>query len=95
MQLPIILIVSAAVAFAASVIEDQVKKERTTGYRLSYVFAALIGSLIGAYFGLGDATTVMSAWWLSPRLLIIAGSLGVTGLTMVARLAPRKKRRRR
>ena len=94
MQFFLIIIVSAAMAFAASVIEDRVKRQHTTGYRLSYVFAALTGALLGAYLSLGDSSTLMSNQWLNPRILTIVGALGATSLTMLFRLWPRKRRRR-
>ena len=86
-----IIMITAAVSFAATVVENQIKKQPTKGYNLSYIITAVVGSLVGGFVSMGDSPWLMRLGPLSsPIVWAVLGAVVLTGILLAIRLSRSK-----
>ena len=82
-----IVMITTAVSFAASVIENLVKKQQTKGYSFGYIISAGIGSIIGGLVTMGDTPWLMRLGALSsPIIWAVIGAMVFSVILLVVRL---------
>ena len=81
-----IIIVTSAVSFTFSVIENQIKKQPTKGYNLGYIISAVVGSLVGGLISMVDAPWLIRLGsFSSPILWVLMGAMILSGILLVIR----------
>ena len=82
-----IIIVTAAVSFAVTVIENTAKKRPTKGYNVGYIISAAIGSIVGIFISMGDAPWLMRLGpFSSPIVWAVMGAVVLSVILLVIRL---------